>query len=284
MKINLSDIEETALLTLYAHAWDAYSRDSILNDQSSINMAGFLNHLLLKSNKKLHRNLALGKFNKRGAVYIVIRAKKYDQYALDFIEKNPNAAIVNIGCGFDHRFQRIDNGKIEFFDIDFAEVFKLKGQIFRESSRYHQIAQSVFDYSWMEKISRSNVLFLAEGVFMYCSEKNVKSLFRKLKEKFPGSEIVCEVFNSKWLTGWRKTMLDFKMQKQLHLGKGAAFRSGIRNSQEIESWGEGIKLLEDWCYFDSNEKKIGWLRIFRNLPLFRTTQWTVHYQLGNANQ
>ena len=35
---------------------------------------------------------------------------------------------------------------------------------------------------------------------MYCQEDDVKSLFLKLQENFPGSEMVCEVFNSVWLS------------------------------------------------------------------------------------
>jgi len=40
------------------------------------------------------------------------------------------------------------------------------------------------------------------------------------------------------------------------------------------------KFLEDWSYFDSEEKKLGWLKMFRNSELFRKTQWTVHYKLN----
>jgi hypothetical protein len=48
----------------------------------------------------------------------------------------------------------------------------------------------------------------------------------------------------------------------------------------MEEWHTGIQFLEDWSYFDSEEKKLGWLKMFRNSELFRKTQWTVHYKLN----
>ena len=280
LNININDISETAFFTLYGHALDALSKEPILNDKSSIKTKQLLDNELSKSDKKLHKELLKGKIVRKGVVHIAIRAKKYDGYISDFIRKYPKATIINMGCGLDNRFERIDNGEIEFYDLDLPDIIKIKRQLFKETKRYHYISQSVFDFTWIEKIAKNNVLFVAEGVFMYCEEKDVKSLFLQLQKNFPGSEIVCEVFNSVWLKGWLKKIMNFKMQKELNLGKDATFHFGIRNSNEMESWNNGIKLVNDWSYFDSNEKKLGWLKIFKNVKLFRKTQWTVYYKLG----
>lgn len=278
LNININDVSETALLTLYSHAFDAQDENSILNDVSSVQTTHFLNNELSKSEKKLHQQLSSGKIDKKGVVHIAIRAKRYDKYILDFCRKYPNATIVNIGCGLDNRFERIDNGKIKFFDLDLPDIIDIKKQLFDETDRYHYISQSVFDYSWIEKIPKNDTLFISEGVFMYCLEDDVKSLFLKLQENFSGSEMVCEVFNSMWLKGWLKKIMQFKMRKELHLGKDASFKSGIRDSNEMESWNQGLILLDDWSYFDSEEKKLGLLKLFRHIKLFRKTQWTVHYR------
>ena len=70
------------------------------------------------------------------------------------------------------------------------------------------------------------------------------------------------------------------MQKRTYLGKDAVFHFGIKDSREMENWNPGIQLLDDWSYFDSQEDKLGWLRLFKNVELFRKTQWTVHYKLN----
>ena len=279
MKINVSDVAETAFLTLYCHAIDAQSKSPILNDKSSIETVKILNNELFGSDKKLHKLLVSGKIKKELVVHTAIRAKKYDEYAKEFISRHPKATIVNIGCGLDNRFERIDNGKIVFFDLDLPEIIDLKEQFYTETKRYHYLSQSVFDFGWMDHIKTNDLLFMAEGVFMYCDEKDVKSLFLQIQKTFPDSEMVCEVFNSVWLKGWLKKIMKLKMQREFHLGQDASFHGGIRRSDEIESWNKGLWLLDDWSYFDSMEKKLGWLKILRHIELFRKTQWTVHYKL-----
>ncbi len=282
IKINyeLNDVSETAFLTLYCHAFDAKSDLPILNDKSSIRTMDLLNKELSKSTKKLYKLLLNGNINKNLITLINIRAKQYDQYALNFIKQFPKATIVNIGCGLDNRFLRIDNGKIIFYDLDLPEIIEIKKQLFQETERFNYISKSVIDYSWIKDIVRNDILFLAEGVFMYLKEEDIKSLILKLQSSFSGSEIVCEVFNSFWLKGIFRRIFNLKMRKKLGLGKEAVFNFGIRDSKEMENWNKGIKFIDDWSYFDSNERKLGCLKILRNIELFRKTQWTVHYKLN----
>jgi len=58
------------------------------------------------------------------------------------------------------------------------------------------------------------------------------------------------------------------------------FRSGIRDGREMEQWGSGIRFLDEWSFFDADEKKLGWARLLRHIDWIRRTQWTVHYRLG----
>jgi O-methyltransferase involved in polyketide biosynthesis len=134
----------------------------------------------------------------------------------------------------------------------------------------------------MAQVSRQTgpFLFLAEGVFMYLEYEDVRSLVLAIRQQFPGSELVCEVENSFWLGPLTKRILAYKLQKQCNLGAGAVFRSGIRDSREMEAWGDGIRFLDEWSYFDSDEKKLGLLRLLRHIGWIRKTQWTVHYRLG----
>jgi O-methyltransferase involved in polyketide biosynthesis len=114
---------------------------------------------------------------------------------------------------------------------------------------------------------------------MYLPAKEVRRLVLRLQERFPGSELVCEVVNSRWLQWPFRAIVDFKLRRQLHLGE-ATFRSGIRHSREMEKWNEGIKFRDDWSYLDAYDGNLRWLRIFRHIGWIRYTQWTVHYRLG----
>jgi methyltransferase (TIGR00027 family) len=279
---DLGDVSATSLITLYCHAMEMQSEEPILHDPKAVEITQELNKTLSKSDNTLDQILVSGTLNKNLVVHIAIRAKKYDAYVKDFLEKSPEGIVVNIGCGLDSRFLRIDNGKVIFYDLDLPEVIELKRQFFRETQRYHFISSSVLDYEWISRISEHEgpFLFIAEGVLMYLHGEDVKSLVLELQKEFPGCELVCEVFNSLWLTTPLKQLVSFKMKRQLHLGKDAVFQSGIRDSREMEQWNTGIQFLDDWSYFDSEEKKLGWLRLLKQCELFRKTQWTVHYKLG----
>lgn len=177
---------------------------------------------------------------------------------------------------------RIDNGRVTFCDIDFPDIIALKKDFFTETDRYHFIAASVMDFAWMETVrkNRGPFLFMAEGVFMYLSKDDIRSLVPAIQKTFPGSELVCEVVNTIWLTPLLQPILSYKLQREAHMGKDAMFRSGLRDSREMEGWHPGIRFLDEWSYFDSDEKKLGWLRLLRHIPLIRKTQWTVHYLLA----
>jgi len=282
MLAGIGDVASTSFITLYCHALETLSGNPVLSDPKSVEIMTELNKMLSRSDNALDRTLVAGTLDRMLVVHIAIRAKKYDDYARDFLKRSPDGVIVNIGCGLDSRFLRVDNGKVIFYDLDLPEIIRIKKDFFEETERYHLIASSVLDFEWMAVVRQHNgpFLFMAEGVFMYLEGGDVRSLVLKLQETFPGSELVCEVVNAFWLRPLLKKMLDYKLQKQVHLGTDATFRSGISDGREMEQWHGGIQFLDEWSYFDSNEKKLGWLRLLRHIGLIRKTQWTVHYRLN----
>ncbi|MEE8395473.1 MAG: hypothetical protein V3S29_05410 [bacterium] len=52
----------------------------------------------------------------------------------------------------------------------------------------------------------------------------------------------------------------------------------------LESWAPGIRLLDEWSYFDEAEPKLRRLRPFAWFNFVRRAQWTVHYRLGAAGR
>lgn len=263
----MNDVSNTALVTLKCHVQDAEKKDPVLADKSSLKAYEYLNANLDERGK-----LILNKNSKRNQVkHIAIRAKKYDEYAIQYLQKYPTATIVNIGCGLDHRFERVDNERCMFLDIDLPDIMDVKKEIFPATERYLQAGQSVFDFDWMNRIKPGPVLLLAEGVFMYCEEHAVRSLFQEIHKKVPDSSIVFEVFNSRWLTGLKGKMVDFKLRKQLKFGKDASFQFGIEDSDSIELWSEHYTFIEDWSYIDEIKPHAK--------DSLRKIQWSVYYQI-----
>jgi len=97
------------------------------------------------------------------------------------------AAVINLGAGLSTRFSRLDNGSIRWYEVDLPEVIALRKLFFRETKRYRCIAGSVTEPSTLEPViaGRQPVLIVAEGLFMYFDEKDVRSVFDGLSMRFP---------------------------------------------------------------------------------------------------
>jgi len=282
-ELNLSDVEETSLLTLYCRAMESSSPDPILRDEKALELVGKIDPLLAGNDKGLFRRLQKRRIPKTLVVHIALRARHYDQYAKDFLAKHPDGVLVNIGCGMDTRFYRIDDGRVHFFDLDLPLVIASKKALLPENERYHLIGQSVLEFGWMERITALGtrpVMFLAEGVLMYLPEEQVRKLILRLQQRFQGCELVCEVVNKRWIQGIFKKMTAAKMKNRMNIGGGAEFLFGIADSRELEQWHSGIQYVGEWSYLDSRHQKLGWLGWLAGWQLFRKAQYTLHYRLN----
>jgi len=281
----ITDISETLLIPLYARAMETKSENPIIIDKKAVEITQELNKIFEKSDSTLHQNLARGKarrkMGKKLNVTLALRTKKFDKYCLDFLSKNPDGIIVELGCGLSTRFLRIDNGKLQWYDLDFPEVIEIRKKFFKETNRYHFIPSSVLNWEWMEQLKNQNkeFLFIAEGLFMYLHEDEVKSLLLKLQKIFPGCELACEVANVFVIKFLKRKIWRRKFQRDFHLGKDATFNFGIKDSNEFERWNKGIIFLDDWTYFNDKEKKLGWINLMGRFEKFKKTQWIVHYKL-----
>lgn len=279
----LSDVGNTGLLTAYCHAIESRSPSPLLVDPRAEAIAARLSPLLAESPDPFLRRLARGRLPGNLVVHIALRARKYDDYARDFACRHPGGTVVNLGCGLDTRFWRIDDGRLRLVDLDLPDTIALKRQLVSETERYRLVGQSVFERQWLTELAAAQpgpCLFLAEGLFMYLPPDEVRALVLALQAHCPGSELVFETVNSTWLRPALRWLIDVKLRQQLGLGKEAKFLFGIRDGHEPETWGPGIRLLEEWSYFDEDEPRIGVIRWFRHLRLLRFTQWTVRYLLG----
>lgn len=282
-KLLLSDVANTGLMAACCRAKDSRSADPILRDPAIEDVVARLVPVLQASPSALHRRLARGRFRSQLVVYFALRARKYDLLARDFLARHPDATVVNLGCGLDTRFARLDDGRMHLYDLDLPEMIALKHELLRETDRYHMIGRSVLDQEWRGLVAQERpgrFLFLAEGLFMYLPAEGVRALVADLADRFPGSEVVFETVHSTWLKPYLKWMIGLKMQRELGLGRGTEYRFGIGDAHEPEGWSPGIRFLEEWSYMDDDDPRLGMMRLMGRWPLIRRTQWTVRYALG----
>ncbi len=175
-------------------------------------------------------------------VLVCQRAKKLDDVTRAFLVEHPEGIVLHLGCGLDARFWRVDNGKVEWYDLDMPPVIELRKRFFPTSERYHLVASSVTDLRWLAEVEAQGhpALVVAEGLLMYLDEADVKGLLLGLRDAFPGCRLIADVFS-------RMTARSATRHPSLKQ-TGAAIGWGIDDPHEIETWGPGIRLLEEWYF------------------------------------
>ncbi|MCX6030047.1 MAG: class I SAM-dependent methyltransferase [Chloroflexi bacterium] len=267
---NLSGVAETLLMTLYIRAMESQRPDAMIKDEKAV-------ALVTQMSYDFDRVKQI-KMDEDDKVTVILRNLEFDRYARDFLTRHPEAVVVHIGCGLDSRFERVDNGQVEWYDLDLPDVIELRRKfIGGEGKRYHLLGCSAFHSAWLDAVSAHRqcpFLFLAEGVLMYFEEAQVKSLVLMLRDHFPGAELVIDAFSpySVWANNLRLSITKF----------GVRYHWGLKHGQEIESWGDGIHLLDEWGYFDRPEPRLDHIRWMRHIPLLARVLRIYHYRLGKA--
>jgi len=279
---SMLEVSGTMLITLYARARESKSHNPIISDSKAVEMIEIIKKEIVDSDNPIHRKILKDKYNSKLAVSIALRSRRFDKYVLDFLFKYPGGTIINLGCGLDTRFDRIDNGKVLWFDIDFPEVIKLRRLFMQENSRRRFIGDSILNSEWTKIVKTGGpYLILAEGVFMYLTEPDVKDLLSMVHRDLGSVDIVCEVTNRYWVDKMKSSYMQWKFKYQLGMTGGAVFTFGIPDSRYFEEWSQDYHFVDEWTYFDDREKKLGWFNLFSFFEALRRVQWTVHYRIGD---
>ena len=262
---SLEGVSETLLMTLNIRARESKRPNGMIKDDLAVGMVNQIDCDFSRLRMQRHDEVA-----------VIMRMNKFDSYVRDFLKRNPNAVVVHIGCGLDTRFERVDDGRVEWFDLDMPDVMVLRQKLIQnERSRYHTLATSVFEDVWLEEVSRLKprpFMFVAEGVLPYFEEVQVKSLFLKLRGHFPGCELVCDAHTPFVIWTDNLHLAYAKVKARLHWS--------IKQGRDVEGWGAGIRLLDEWNYYEDDESPLKAFRWVRLIPPLAKSSGVYLYRLG----
>jgi O-methyltransferase involved in polyketide biosynthesis len=270
---SLVGVSETLLIPLYIRACESQRPDGLIKDEQAVAMVGQIEYDFSHLKMQRHDEIAL-----------IVRTNKFDSHVRDFMRRNSESVVVHIGCGLDTRFERVDNGHVEWFDLDMPDVIALRGKLIHsESSRYHVLAASVLEDSWLDEVSRFKpqpFMFIAEGVLPYFEVEQVKSLFLKLGEHFPGSELVCEAHTP--FGNWANNM------HLAYVKAKARMHWSLKDGQDVKRWAApstslragSIRLLDEWYFYEDEDSPLKAYRWMRLIPPIAKASGIFHYRLG----
>jgi O-methyltransferase involved in polyketide biosynthesis len=260
--VQLSGITETLLIPLWARAVETRRPDAIVRDPKALAIYETLDYDFSKFDGAWMTQTG-----------IAIRTKLLDEGTTEFICRHPKAVVINLGAGLSTRFSRLDNGTIRWYEVDLPEVIGLRRLFFRETKRYRFVSGSVTEPSTLERISagRQPVLVLAEGLFMYFPEEDVRAVFDRLSKCFPGAEMLLEM-----LAPFALGMGKYDPCLSKIAGGCLDFRWALEDCRAMESWGCGLHFLQEWNVLEQHRERWGWLNLFAPTALPQLGNKIVH--------
>jgi len=271
---DLRGVMETLLITLYLRAMESGRPDALITDDKAVALVKKISDDGLYDFGRI-TSLHLSEENR---LVIILRNREFDRCARDYLARHPDAVVAHIGCGLDTRFERVDNGRVEWYELDLPNVIGIRRELTGgETGRHHLLGCSVLDDEWMDKVSvhqGRTFLFLAEGVFMYFKEAEAKRLVLRLRDRFPGAELAFDAYSPIHVLRHNLQYLASKIKFPTHWG--------IWHGQEVEAWGKDIRLLGEWGYFDEKTPRLARIRWMRGIEAAARTFRIYRFRLGAA--
>jgi O-methyltransferase involved in polyketide biosynthesis len=224
--VQLGTVQETLLVPLYARALDSRGKRPILNDPKAAEVADSIDWDFRRFNQK---SRVMG---------CVLRTAMFDDWVTAFMSRHPEGTVIEIGAGLNTRFERLDNGRVHWFDLDLPDSVELRRKFFIDSERRKTLAGSIVDKDWVAEVRQSPrpYCFVAEAVLIYLTEHDVRTALKQIATNFPSASVA---FDTGTLNAVRHTNKDHARRKL-----DARFEWACEDPKEIERWNIGLRLVE----------------------------------------
>jgi O-methyltransferase involved in polyketide biosynthesis len=197
VKAGLCGVPETMLWTLHNRASESVRQDAWFRDEHAERIYRSIDYDYRRS------------FGPPDSSHAV-RSMMFDEALRPWMENHPGGTVVELGCGLETQFQRIDDGKVQWLCVDVPEAIDVRERFLSSGPRCRHVRRSALDRAWMDEVDGGAGVFVtAQGLFMYFTEEQVRELLLAILERFPGVEIMFDTippwFSRKTMAGMWKT-------------------------------------------------------------------------------
>ena len=236
--IEKNTVQETLIIPLYGRKVCSDRFPNLFKDPEAERICNMLDYDFAQKGKRMESGVGLF-----GALEVAQRQFDIACEVKDYLKSHQNAAVVNLGCGLDDTFRKCDNGTCKGYNIDMPDVIKVRNELLPEKDRERNLGFDLNDEKWMDEIdAHEGAIFFAMGVFYYFKTEDVKALFCKLAERFPGAVIVFDACNQ-----WGAKMMTKTWLKEAGIRDVEAFFS-LESVKELEGWSDDFKNVSAKSY------------------------------------
>jgi O-methyltransferase involved in polyketide biosynthesis len=234
--IDLGSIQQTLFMPLYGRAIESKKKYPLLVDKIAeeiIERVDYDFSVMGKNTSALTQSAW------------IMRSIYVDEVVKAFLAHHPHGTIVNIGCGLDTTFERVDNGRLIWYDLDLPDVIDLRKRFIIETDRRRFIAMSLFEEQWVNTLNyKDGILFIAAGVFYYYREVEIKGLFIRLANQFPGAEFIFDVCSP-----FGMNIANRKAIQKSGLHKKSYLKWGLSSPKSLMAWHPRFRILHTYYYY-----------------------------------
>ncbi len=265
--VELGNVQKTLLLPLWGRAVESRKKHPLLLDKNALAIMEQVDYdfsSVAKNSSELTR------------IAWIMRSVCVDEVVRGFLDKYPQGTIVNIGCGLDTTFDRVDNGKLIWYDLDLPDVIALRRRFIKETSRRRFVTASLPERSWLGAIEvKEQVLFVAAGVFYYFEGQQVREFLTRQADMFPGSQLVMDVSSPYGVKIANKMVI-----RRGGLDEKSFLKWGIESPETNLSWDKRFRLLNTYFYFGKRGRFLTLKnRLLGFVSDFLKVQYMVHLEI-----
>lgn len=224
--VRLGDVQQTLFIPLYGRAVQTRAKRGLLHDPKAVEMVEAIDYDFAQFD------------GARSLLGASLRTCVFDVWVRSFLDEHPDGTVVEVGAGLNTRFERLDNSRLHWIDLDLPDVIDLRRRFFTESDRRRMVAASVLDPAWVDavKASPGPYFFAAEAVLVYLNEPEVKQALGLIAEHFPGSRVALDTASG-WIITNQHRHDTLKLMR-------AHMTWACDGPRELERWGLGLRLLD----------------------------------------
>ncbi|MEM7154351.1 MAG: class I SAM-dependent methyltransferase [Myxococcota bacterium] len=219
IEVELGPTQETLLIPLLGRAMETKKGGRLLSDPKAVEIVESLDY----------------DFSKWGssARGVCIRARIFDGQVRRFLAAHPRGTIVEIGAGLNTRFERLDNGQAQWFELDLPDSMTLRRRFFEDHERRTMHAGSVLDSDWLDAVAElpGPYCFVSEAVVIYLDSPDVQRAMQAIATRFPGAWLVMDT------TPTKAVQLQGKNALMKVMSKDSWFRWACDDPAALQSWG-----------------------------------------------
>ena len=248
--MNLEGVEKTMLLTLFAKAKHSQEKNHKFYDSKAIEVISKVDYDFSKAEKDTQMQFGT-----------ISRTIVLDKMVSDYMNAHPECTVVNIASGMDTRFNRLDNGRINWYNVDLENSASYRLKYIEDTERVKTLAYSAMDPNWADEIIiRNDVLFIVEGLTMYLNQRDVEDILNIIDANFDKCTVFMEIMPPASVKKTKEVSIEDTDTK---------FTWGVDKGHELTKFNGNFKWIRDVNLFDGSNVYKPITRLFTWIPPIR---------------